>query len=66
MGDLGPVAQGAGRRRNRQPQAETEKDAGNETASSNTCSTHGTMMPEHLFTVKTGTEHMFATPPGPC
>lgn len=66
MGDLGTGMQGAGRRRNREPQTETQKGGGREAASPNTCSTHAMMMPEHLFGVKAETEHMFATPSGSC
>ena len=39
---------------------------GDPAATANTCSTHGSMMPEHVFGVKGCLEHMFASPPGRC
>ena len=47
-------------------QGYAQERRGDPSAAANTCSSHGSMMPERLFGVKGPLEHMFASPPAWC
>jgi len=47
-------------------QGHAPERGGDPAATANTCSTHGSMVAEHVFGVKGSLEHMFASSPGRC
>ena len=48
------------------PESDGQHGGGDPATAANTRSTHGSMMPEHVFGVKGWLEHMFASPPDGC